>query len=178
MLILTGNPGVGKTNVLLKTVDQLNNMGYRVGGMISREFRESGVRLGFEILDLSTNSHGWLAHVNLKSGPQVGKYHVNIEDLEGVGAKAVSDAVEDCDVVAIDEIGPMELFSDKFKEAVSKALGSGKLVVAVVHWKAQNPLVKEAKARADVEIFEVTVDNREKLPEVLVQKVRNFLERS
>jgi len=31
----------------------------------------------------------------------------------------------------------MELFSNKFKEAAQKALDSGKLVIAVVHQKAQ-----------------------------------------
>jgi len=39
-------------------------------------------------------------------------------------------------VIAIDEIGPMELFSERSKEAVREALESHKIVLAVVHWKA------------------------------------------
>lgn len=128
VLLLTGNPGVGKTTVLIKIVDSLKTEGISVGGMISREAREGNARLGFEIIDLTNNKHGWLSHINQKTGPQVGKYHVNLEDLENIGAKAITEAVDRREVVAIDEIGPMELLSQKFKQAVKQALESQKLV--------------------------------------------------
>ena len=66
VLLLTGTPGVGKTTVLAKTVVALNAKGYNVGGMISREVRQDGIRIGFEILDLTTSKRGWLAHVDQK----------------------------------------------------------------------------------------------------------------
>jgi nucleoside-triphosphatase len=94
VLLLTGNPGVGKTTVLMKTVSALKEKGYCVGGMLSREAREGGMRVGFEILDLSSGRRGWLAHVKHKAGPQVGKYRVNIKDLDSIGAQAVTYAVE------------------------------------------------------------------------------------
>ena len=79
VLLLTGNPGVGKTTVLIKTVNALKAEGISVGGMISREAREGNVRVGFEIIDLTNNKHGWLANINQRTGPQVGKYHVNLD---------------------------------------------------------------------------------------------------
>jgi nucleoside-triphosphatase len=170
VLVLTGVPGVGKTTVLIKTVDALKTKDMRVGGMISREVREGNVRVGFEILDLTNFKHGWLAHVNQKNGPQVGKYHVNLDDLEEIGAKAIIDAIEKCDVVAVDEVGPMELYSLKFKQAVEKALDSQKLVLAVVHAKARDPLLTEMRERGDLEVFIVTLANRKVLPEALTSK--------
>jgi len=170
-LLLTGVPGVGKTTVLIKAVDALKAQGVSVGGMISREVREGNVRIGFEIIDLTNSKHGWLAHVNQRTGPQIGKYHVNMEDLEKIGAKAIAEAVEKCDAVAIDEIGPMELFSQKFKQAVKQALESRKLVLAVVHAKAKDPLISEAKRREDAEVFTVTLSNRDNLSEELKKKV-------
>jgi len=175
VLLLTGNPGVGKTTVLIKTVNALKESGYKVGGMISREVREGGTRVGFEILDLNSSKRGWLAHINQKSGKQVGKYRVNIEDLNTIGAQAIMDAVENCDVIAIDEIGPMELFSEKFKEAVRKTLENRKLVIAIIHWKAQDVLISEAKKREDAEIITVTYENREKLHEAIVEKALKIL---
>ena len=74
---------------------------------------------------------------------------------------------EKCDVIAIDEIGPMELYSQKFKQAVEQALGSKKLVLAVVHGKAKDPLITKAKAREDAKIFTVTDSNRNGLPQLL-----------
>jgi nucleoside-triphosphatase len=176
VLILTGSPGVGKTTVFAKAVASLKAQGYSVGGMVSREVRENGVRVGFEILDLAGGKRGWLAHVNQKAGPQVGKYRVNMEDLENIGARAILDAVDSSDVVAIDEIGSMELFSKKFKTAAKKALESGKPVIAVVHWKAQDKLVMDAKERVDAEVFTVTVENRERLPDAAASRIIGFLE--
>jgi len=171
VLLLTSAPGVGKTTVLVKTVDSLRERGVSIGGMISREAREGNTRVGFEIQDLTSGKHGWLAHVNQQSDPQVGKYHVNLEDLEGIGAKAIADATEKCDVIAIDEIGPMELYSQKFKQAVMHALESKKLLLAVVHAKVKDPLITQAKERKDAEIYTVTLVNRDSLPKELVKQV-------
>jgi nucleoside-triphosphatase len=89
MFILTGKPSVGKTTAMARTVDLLKQHGFGVGGMVSCEMRENGVRVGFEIQDLASGRRGWLAHVNGKSGPQVGKYRVSIGDLDKIGAEAV-----------------------------------------------------------------------------------------
>ena len=172
---MTGAPGVGKTTLLTKTVDALKRKGVRVGGMITREVREGNVRVGFEILDLTSNKHGWLAHVNEQGGPQVGKYHVNLDDLDNVGAAAITQALEICNVIAIDEIGPMELFSQKFKQAVTQALEGKKLMLTVVHGKAKDPLVTQIKRRVDAEIFNVTFSNRENLTEQLTRKVCDII---
>ena len=171
ILLITGPPGIGKTTVLTKTVKILKERSFSIGGMLSREVRENGVRVGFEILDLGSEKRGWLAHVNKPDGPRVGKYRVNLQDLENVGAKAIVDAVEKRDVVAIDEVGPMELCSEKFKEAVNKALVSGKIVIAVVHWKAHDRLINTMKERADAETFTVTNENRERIAQTIAERV-------
>jgi len=89
LLLITGSPGSGKTTVLLNAIEALKVRGYSVGGMISREVRTCGTRVGFEILDLSNGRRGWLAHVNQKQGPRVGRYHVNLDDLNNIGARAI-----------------------------------------------------------------------------------------
>ena len=175
LLLLTGSPGVGKSTVLLHIVEALKARGYRVGGMVTREARSNVMRVGFEILDLSSGRHGWLARVNEPVGPQVGRYRVNMHDLDGIGVQAILQAVESSDVVAIDEVGPMELFSERFRDAVKKAMESGKLVVGVVHWRATTKLIDELKANPDAEAYVVTRENREKLQEVIVEKAVDFL---
>jgi nucleoside-triphosphatase len=160
VLLLTGGPGVGKTTLLTKAVTILKERGFSVGGMVSREAREGGVRVGFEIVDLGSGRRGWLAHVKQEVGPRVGKYRVNLEDLENIGVQAIEFAVEHCDVIVIDEVGPMELFSQEFRETTRKALESPKQVIAVVHFKAQDKLINDAKTMKDSEMFTVTPENR------------------
>ncbi|NWG11701.1 NTPase [Candidatus Bathyarchaeota archaeon] len=175
ILLLTGSPGVGKTSVLRKVVASLKAEGYSVGGMISHEVRSHDTRIGFEILDINNNRRGWLAHVNQKAGPQVGRYRVNMEDLEGLGVSAIAEATEKYDIVAIDEIGPMELFSKNFRETVTKAVDSRKLVVGIIHWKARNKLVDDVKKRGDVKLYVVTYENRDDLHRVIVKEAIEFL---
>jgi nucleoside-triphosphatase THEP1 len=55
VLLLMGTPGVGKTTVIIKTVDALKAKGMCLCGMISREVREDSGRVGFEILDFLTH---------------------------------------------------------------------------------------------------------------------------
>lgn len=176
ILLLTGSPGVGKTTVLVRVVEELKSKGYSVGGMISREARSSGNRVGFEILSLMNNQRGWLAQVDQTQGPQVGKYRVNLFDLDRVGVAAIAGAVDTCQVIAIDEIGPMELFSDSFKEVVIRAIQSKKLVIATVHGRERQFLISTLKETEDAEWFEVSMDNREKFYELILKEAVDFLE--
>jgi len=175
LFFITGNPGIGKTTVVLRTLEALRKLGFKVGGMLSREVREKGTRIGFEILDLETEERGWLAHVNQPDGPQVSKYRVNLRDLEKIGANSIRNAVAKAQVVIVDEIGPMELFSPAFKEAVVQAVNSGKPLLGVIHHRARDPLIDSIKRRDDAEIIEVTFGNREHIHNLLIHKVNQIL---
>ena len=171
LIFLTGRPGVGKTSVLLQAVELLRAKGFTTGGMISRESRDRGIRMGFEIVDLETGRKGWLAHTNQPTGPRVGKYRVNLGDLNTLGADSILRAAKEADVVVIDEVGPMELSSEAFKEAVAQALSSGKPVLGTVHYWARDPLVVAIKKRKDAKVIEVTRENRDRLAVLIAQEI-------
>lgn len=177
LILITGRPGIGKTSVFLRAVNVLKTRGYKVGGMVSREVRKSGVRVGFEIVDFETGRRGWLAHVNQPTGPQVGKYRVNLNDLNIIGASSILNAVANADVVVVDEIGPMELFSPAFKEAVAQTIRSKKPVLGTVHHRARDPLITAIKAMEDAEILEVTHENRGSIHNLIIDKVVQFLQK-
>lgn len=175
LFFITGSPSVGKTTVLLKAIEALKKLGLKVGGIISREVREEGVRVGFEIVDVEATRRGWLAHVNQPDGPAIGKYRVNLKDLETVGADAIRNAVKNAQIVIIDEVGSMELHSLAFKEAVVQALNSNKPVLGVIHQRARDPLINTIKARDDAEIIEVTRENRERIHNLLINKINQII---
>jgi nucleoside-triphosphatase len=150
--------------------EELKRKGYRVGGMISREVREKGIRVGFEIIDFRSGQKGWLAHVHQPTGPKLGKYRVNMEDLNLLGASSIRNAVRNAQIIIIDEIGPMELFSQAFKDAVNEAIESGKLLLGTIHFRARDPIINLIKSRDDAEIIEVTYENRASLHKTLIEK--------
>lgn len=179
LIFLTGQLGVGKTSarVLRRTVEELRKRGYKMGGMLSSERREGGVRVGFEIIDFNSGRRGWLAHINQPVGPHVGKYRVNLNDLNEIGASSILEAIRNADIIIVDEIGPMELFSSTFKDAVLQAAKSGKTMLGTIHQRAQDPLITMIKSNRDVEILEVTYENREQLHNLIIDRVLQSLQK-
>jgi nucleoside-triphosphatase len=177
IILITGIAGIGKTTAIIRAVETLKGQGYDIGGMITKEKREGYARVGFEIQDLATQKLGWLAHVKQPNGPRIGKYRVNLSDLEDVGANAIQNATKTADIIVIDEIGPMELHSKAFKEAVVQASDSAKPVVATVHYNAADDFVRDIKTRQDAEVYEVTSENRETIHNLITERITNILSR-
>jgi nucleoside-triphosphatase len=143
--------------------------------MISQEKRENGSRMGFEVRNIATGETGLLAHVNQIRGPRVGRYKVDLKGLNSVGVKAIIEAISISDIIVIDEIGPMELYSAFFKEAVLKAMGSGKPVLCTIHYRSKDPFIFRIRGLEDTEIIKVTRENRDRLPEDVSRRLLGYL---
>ena len=159
---VTGRPGVGKTSIILNIAQSIKDSGHKIGGMVSNEVKENGMRIGFEIQDLKTSKKGWLAHKNLFKGPRIGRYSVNLDDLENIGVKSIMDALDDSEIelVIIDEIGPMELLSKEFIKAVSEAIYNKKPILGTIHQRAEHFLIERIKFLEDANIILITLENR------------------
>jgi len=169
-IFLTGEPGCGKTTVVKTTADLLSHRGLKVGGMTSNEIREHGVRTGFTVEDIVTHEQGTLADSSENIGPRVGKYKVNLMDLERIGGGAIKRALQEADVVIVDELGPMELHSLQFIQLVHEALASPRQLLATIHKRASHPLILEVKSSRVCEVIEVSASNRDRLPFQLAER--------
>jgi nucleoside-triphosphatase len=172
---ITGAPGVGKSTVFMKIVDELRKSGCRVGGIYAPEVRVRGVRVGFMIVDLDSGARGWLARVGDYGGPRVGKYVVVVGDVLKVGVSALERALVGSDVIAVDEIGPMELAVPELRSSIIRCIESGKLYLAVVHrgLSGRDPEVYNMiSARGS--IVEVTLENRGRLLASAVEVARRI----
>lgn len=163
-LLLVGFPGVGKTTVLKSLASRLSNL--KIGGFYTEEIRENGSRVGFHIRTFS-GQVGILAHVSFRNGPHIGKYRVDIPQFEEIGVTALKNALEASEIILIDEIGKMELFSEPFRRLVISCLDSDKPVIATV-LSRPHLFVDGIKRRSDVRLVEVTIKNRNRLVSDLV----------
>lgn len=173
--LITGEPVIGKTTVLTKTIKSLRFKGFSLGGVICQEIKNKRERIGFELFDVSSGEKGILASKNLNTGPKFGRYRINLKDLAEIGAKALMHALNFSDLIICDEIGPMELYSPDFRRAVDAIIRSQKPVLGIIHKYLKDPFVLTIKSNPRVEIIEVTLENREGLPEILTEKIASKL---
>ncbi len=168
-ILITGKPRAGKTTLLKKICEKLKNQGLKINGFFTGEIREKGKRVGFFVENLKGEKEIF-AHINIKSEFKVGKYGVNISALEKIGIPEIENAIKNKNLLLVDEIGKMELFSEKFKESVKTAFDSEIQIIATISI-SPHPFIKEIKKRKDVKIFEVNEKKREyllrKIPELI-----------
>jgi nucleoside-triphosphatase len=159
-ILLTGKPGCGKTTVVQRVAAEL---GERAGGFYSREIRKNAIRTGFSIRTLD-GREGMLAGVKLKSPHRVGRYGVNVRDVDLIVVPSIRDAVRAGKIVVIDEIAFMELFSSAFREAVTEALDSSSPVLATLQIR-RDPFLEALRKRADCLLLTCTPASRSRLPD-------------
>ncbi len=178
-VVITGRPGSGKTTVFMKVIETLKSQGISVTGFYCPEVREGGVRIGFRIVDIGSGESDWLAlevsramSLGYKSGPRVGKYLVLEDRALRIGLNALS-KVGCVDVLAIDELGPMELRISELRRHIIQALSKARNALLVVHWRlSDNTLLR---LLADALRYTVTPANRTHLPQEIVSTLMKHL---
>ena len=166
-VLLTGRPGCGKTTLIKRVLEELPQ---RFGGFFTEEIRDHGSRVGFKVVALE-GDEAVFAHVDFTARERVGKYGLDLSALEAVGVNAIRKAVHGERLIVIDEIGPMEIRSAPFREAVVDALDSELPVLATIFLRSL-PFTDAIKSRPDVELIEVRPNNREELVPQMSEKFK------
>ena len=167
-VLLTGRPGCGKTTLIKRVVNELPQ---RFGGFYTEEIRDHGTRVGFKVVALE-GGEAVFAHVDFATPERLGKYRLDLSALETVGVKAVRDAMRARQLVVIDEIGPMEIRSAMFRDAVNEVFESEVPLLATIFARSL-PFIDAIKSRPDVTLVEVSPENREKLASQLANTFGN-----
>ncbi|MCD4687169.1 MAG: NTPase [Anaerolineae bacterium] len=167
-ILLTGDPGCGKTTLIRRVITQLDNA---MGGFYTQEIRIDGNRRGFKMITLD-GEEGILAHVDIAGPPRVSRYGVDVAALEAIGLASVRRALTSTGLIVIDELGPMEFFSAAFQQVVLAALDSDQRVLGTIV-KRSTPFGDQIKARSDVTLITVYPNNRNALVDDLLARLRD-----
>lgn len=167
-IFLTGAPSSGKTTVIKKVIAGL---GCAAHGFYTEEERVMGRRVGFLMKTLDGKS-GYLGHEKISSEFHVRRFGVSIENIEGIAVPAITPV--NGSVTILDEIGKMECFSSAFKKAAVTALDSPGIVVGTITLGGDD-FIQGIKNRADIELIEVTADDRDLLPDRILRKISELL---
>jgi nucleoside-triphosphatase len=177
IFLLSGDPAIGKSTALSKILLEVRTAGFAPGGVLTREIRSHGEREGFQLIDIASDQSEKLADVKGITGPRIGKYRVNLKALSTIGVEALRHAALRSDLVAVDEVGPMELLSPEFRKAIRSAVLESvkKPSVCVVHKRFQDPLIEELRGSTEAIEHEITFENRSELPQEVTKDIIRYL---
>ncbi|MDR5695885.1 MAG: NTPase [Armatimonadota bacterium] len=169
ILLISGRPGVGKTTLIRRLAEAL---GEQAGGFYTEEIRGPEGRLGFRLITLE-GKEATFAHVDLarRVPYRVGRYGVDVSVLDHIGVEAILRAVHENQVILVDEIGKMELYSTRFRQVLEDIARGWKPLVATIT-KAHHPWAEAFKRQPTATLWEITVTNRDLLLEKVIDWLR------
>jgi nucleoside-triphosphatase len=165
-VLVTGPPRSGKSTLIEKVVDKIKRP---ATGFFTQELREKGRRVGFSITTLDGKT-GVLAHQSLRSKFRVGKYGVNLEDLDQIAVPSMLPSIPG-QIVVIDEIGKMECLSRLFKETLLRVLSSETQVIGSIAIKGDH-FIQSIKKRDDVTLISISQNTRDSALKLFLQEIR------
>ena len=170
-LLLTGQPGIGKTTLVRNLYQQLTE--FRVAGFFTSEIRENGIRKGFHISSFDGHER-ILAHKDYPARQKVGSYGVDLPALEEILFR-LENLKPPPDIWLIDEIGKMESLSPGFRKFIEQLLADSIPLTATISISAAGWIAR-IRQRLDVQLFQVNESNRDRLSlEIadLLRKINN-----
>lgn len=159
-LLLTGKSNCGKTTLLEGFIESVPNK----QGFVADEMRENGERTGFRLVS-SEGKTAMLANVDSPSDIRVSKYGVEIESLEQFLQELPPLNPEN--LVYVDEIGQMQLYSEEFKALVTRYLDEAKIYAGTLTCMYEDDFTRAVRERDDVVLLYITPENRDDVKRAL-----------
>ncbi len=171
---ITGPPGVGKTTLVEQAVEIWTRRGGAVRGFFTRELREGGRRVGFELVLLPERLRFLLAHVRPIGRARLGRYHLSFGGLQAALAH-LNAPVPGRTLVVVDEVGPMELQYPPFRSWVQHARFPP-LFLGTYQMKLE-PVLKRWGCLEDARILRLSRANRERVRQEFLEMLSIFVTR-
>jgi len=173
VILFTGKPGIGKTTIIRKILESLPDC----GGFYTREVRINGKRVAFEIVTLDEEV-GTLATSSptpiFENQAMVGQYRVDIDVVDNLAVRALERAVENNKVIVIDEIGPMELFSQQFQDVVLSIINNSTLKAVGTIVERSIEFTDQLKQHPRVTVVHIDENNRDTICDELADRLKIF----
>lgn len=145
LFILSGPRAAGKTRWCRSLADQAAKRGYIASGLLSPGLFEEGRKTGIALLDLSSGESKRLANRRPLTPDQPGSSRWLFDQSVFDWGNRLLAAIEACQLLIVDELGPMELRHGGGLSAGLKLLSARRYAVACV--VVRPSLLPDAQAR-------------------------------
>lgn len=154
-LFITGLPKNGKTTLIKEICKKYFG---KVCGFFTEEIMENNERIGFKIINTENESEIFALKHNKKLDNYSGeikhykKYKILVSNLEKIGVEYINKNLNTNKIFVIDEIGSMEILSEKFCSLIVMLLNSKYNVVSTIRHNSQ-PFIDDIKKISNSKIF-------------------------
>jgi nucleoside-triphosphatase len=132
IVLLTGDAGSGKTTLLARLAVAARQAGFRVAGLLSPAVFEGACKTGIDLIDLAGGGRRRLARLRRPGDPPdalVIRWTIDPEAL--AWGDAILRRLPPCDLLIIDEIGPLEFNGGRGLVSAFDAVDAGRYRLAV-----------------------------------------------
>lgn len=189
-ILLTGERQVGKTTICKQVAELARGLGHDPAGVLAPAVRgKDGLPVAYHAQMVSDGEQRLLAWADsdleketLKSetrnrklstgGPRTGRYSFDANVLSWVIGRLQEAISQGCDLLIIDEIGPLELEQGRGLAPILSDLSVGRLppLLLVVRPELVGRLQKRL-SDIPFRTFTVTLENRQALPDAIIKEL-------
>ena len=171
-ILITGPPKIGKSTLIKNLIEYFKSQNLTVDGFLTPELRIKGKRIGFLLERIGEKEKVILAKKsNYKSKQKLGSYNVFLDDFEDFIEFLDHLKSETIDLIIIDEIGKMELFSEKFGSILKNLFTSRKSIIATIGLQINHDIKDWLLSRKEITLYTINRENRQ---EIFIQIVNNI----
>ena len=132
-------------------------------GFYTEEICNEFDRIGFDCVNLD-GKRIRIADVSFENKVKIGRYGVDIDAFEDFAIQAISKSISYNKIIVIDEIGPIQFLSIKFKHELNCS------VIGTIFYK-KHPDIDDIKKIPGIKMYTLTCENRNKIVENIFQKI-------
>ena len=159
-ILITGPPRSGKSTLIVRLIKYISKRQITAYGFLTPEVREGNNRIGFDIVDIKTKEREKLARKgSFNTKYHLGSYCVFIESIKKIISKYEDIRFQEGDLIIIDEIGKMELFSKKFQEFIIKIFASNISIIATIGLTVKHSMKDHLLNLPNVKLFNLNSQN-------------------
>jgi nucleoside-triphosphatase THEP1 len=174
LIILSGPRGAGKTSLIQKTLEHLQNESVDIAGILSLPVEEDGEKIAIAGLDLRNGETRCLAVRNPGLSGDLATRQWLFESQALQWADSLLEVSTPCDLLVVDELGVLEFERGQGWLSGLKALDDGRYSAAIAVIRPE--LLAQAKARWPKSVLiEVTEESRGPALTELERIVRTYL---
>jgi nucleoside-triphosphatase THEP1 len=173
-VLLTGERQVGKTTTCRQVAELARRLGYDPAGVLAPALLDrDGVPVAYHALMVADGEQRLLARADGDlGGPRTGRYSFDVDVFSWVIGRLRGAISQGCDLLIVDEIGPLELKQGRGLAPILSDLSEGRLppLLLVVRSELAGRLQKRLPD-IPFRTFTVTQENRQALPEAIVKEL-------